>query len=212
MKSFLGLNRCHLKNRFWRSPNFRFLGKFGIGLIGALTLGGLVSGCGYRFGQGELASKYETISVPYVKEDLDGTLTAQIVKALSVRGGLRYERVAGDLILYAEIIDVADENIGFRYYRNKANKITKETIPVETRLSITAEISIVDASTGEVLRGPVRLSAETDFDHDYYSTKNNINESSLGQLTDFDEAYDAAKRPLHQELAKKIVDYIYDSW
>lgn len=172
----------------------------------------MVSSCGYRFSQGELASKYDTISVPYVEGDLDGRLTAQIVKQLSVTGALKYTRVAGDLILSAKILDLGDENIGFRYYRDKDGKLTRETIPVETRLSITVEIAIIDAATGQAIRGPVILSAQTDFDHAYYSTRNAVNVFSLGQLTDFDEAYDAAKRPLNQELAKKIVDYVCDSW
>jgi len=172
----------------------------------------MLSSCGYRFSHGELASKYDTISVPYVQGDLDGTLTAQIVKQLSVTGALKYTRVAGDLILAAKILDVRDENIGFRYYRDKDGELTRETIPVETRLSITLEVAVIDAATGQAIRGPVILSAQTDFDHAYYSTRNAVNVFSLGQLTDFDEAYDAAKRPLNQELAKKIVDYVCDSW
>lgn len=181
-------------------------------LLAGTTLCLIVSSCGYRFSQGELSAKYDTISVPYVQGDLDGTLTAQIVKQLSVTGAMRYTRTGGDLTLSAKILDLRDENIGFRYYRDKDGDRTKETIPVETRLFIDVEVAVIDASTGEVLRGPVVLSAQTDFDHNYYTIRNRINVFSLGQLTDFDEAYTAAKRPLNQELAKKIVDYVCDSW
>ena len=36
--------------------------------------------------------------------------------------------------------------------------------------------------------------------------------SSLGQLTDYDQAYDAALKPLYEQLAIKIADYIKLAW
>ncbi len=171
-----------------------------------------LTGCGYQFGNGTLASRYESITVPYAEDDFDGSFTTELIKQISTSGVYRYQRCSADLVLKVRLMDFDDDNIGFRYYRNKKNRLTRETIPTETRLFLTAEISLIDRSSGLIIQGPVRLMATTDFDHDYYSTKEAINVFSLGQLTDYDEALDAAMKPLYINLSKKIVDYLADSW
>lgn len=172
----------------------------------------LCTGCGYQFGGGSMIPSGSTISVPYAEGDLDGNFTTELIKRISTVTKFRYQRTAASLILKVRLLDFYDENIGFRYYRNKKNHLTKETIPVETRLYVTAEVSLIDATNGTLLLSPVLISASTDFDHDYYSTKDAINVFSLGQLTDYDEALDAAHKPLYHKLSKKIVDYLSDSW
>ncbi len=172
----------------------------------------MFSGCGYHFGLGELPDQYSTISIPYAKGDFDGAFTTEVIRQFATTGSFKYVRTGGDLILKITLIDFDDDNIGFRYYKDKEGKRTRETIPVETRLFATAQVSVIDACTGVVVLGPAAIEASTDFDHNYYSTRNSINVFSLGQLTDFDEAYDAAIRPLNQCLAKKVVDYVIDSW
>lgn len=174
----------------------------------------LLTGCGYRSGPGGLLEQYQTISVPYVEEDRDGLLTAAIVKQIAASGSFEYCRDGGDLILQVMIIDFNEENIGFRYDRNKKGQISKyrDIIPTETRLSALAEVSVIEGCSGRVLLGPARLSADVDFDHDYYSTRNGVNIFSLGQLNDVEDALDAAHKPLNEVLAKKIVDFVVDSW
>jgi hypothetical protein len=127
-------------------------------------------------------------------------------------GTFEYRREGGALLLQVDVIDTSDENIGFRYDRNKKGKIKKRLIPDETRTSILVEVSVVEVGTGTILLGPARLSANVEFDHDYYSSRNGVNIFSLGQLTDYDEAHSAARRPLNYALARKIVDYLNNNW
>lgn len=172
-----------------------------------------LTGCrGYQFGSGVLSSKYRTISVPYAENDFDGSFTTELIKQISVSGVFQYKHQCADLILKVRLLDFDDYNIGFQYLIDKDGHLTRETIPVETRLMVLAEISVIDRSSGEIVIPPIRISASTVFDHDYYSTRDNINSISLGQLTDYDEALDAAEKPLYYNLSKKIVDYLSDSW
>lgn len=172
-----------------------------------------LTGCGgYQFGSGALTSKYRTISVPYAENDFDGSFTTELIKQISVSGVFQYNHQCADLILKVRLLEFDDYNIGFEYLIGKDCKLTRETIPIETRLTVIAEVSVLDRSSGEIVLAPIRIAASTVFDHDYYSTRDNINSVSLGQLTDYDEALDAAEKPLYYNLSKKIVDYLSDSW
>jgi hypothetical protein len=172
----------------------------------------LLSSCGYRFGQGELAERYPTISVPYVVGDLEGEITGEIIKQLIATHAFEYRNCDGALTLYVVIQEYHDDNIGFRYDQNKKGELRDYIIPVETRTSVVAEIQLVDSATGCVILGPVLIKAIVDFDHDYYSSKKGINVFSLGQLTDIDTAEEIVQHPLNRVLAVKIVEYIRNSW
>ena len=188
--------------------------------------------CGYQFGQGSLPTKYQTICIPYVEGDVSGELTAILIKQISRSGGFRYVRDNGDLILYVTLCDCSEENIGFCYdtKKNKDDKHGKKderrdsgdccknrdfnhsVIPIESRATILAEVTVVDSSSGCNVLGPAKLLASVDFDHDYYYSPDKINEFSLGQLTDVDAARDAVQTPLYTVLAEKITEYIIHSW
>lgn len=102
------------------------------------------------------------------------------------------------------------------FQSNKDNKKDKEwshsVIPTETRVEAIAEVTLIESASGRVLLGPVQIRAFMDFDHDYYYSWDNINETSLGQLTDYDAAVDGSFKPLYAILAHKIADYVYDAW
>lgn len=183
----------------------------GAPFFAALFLLALTS-CGYYAGDGSLANQYETITIPYAKNDLDGFLTKEITKVFATDSDLRVENYEADLILNVELLNIDEENIGFRYDRNKRGELIHEVIPVETRLIAKAIVSLVDASNGCLIVQPIVIEATYDFDHDYTSPLNSVNIFSLGQLTDYDEAYDAAVKPLYHNLAKKICDYVSDVW
>jgi hypothetical protein len=168
--------------------------------------------CGYHLGFGGLSSQYPSISVPYVEGDKDGSLTAAIIRKISESGVYEYKNSNGTLSLSARVIEVSDENIGFRYDRNKKGKRTSTVIPTETRIKAVAEVTVFDSCNSCVLLGPVLIEAFVDFDHDYYNSRDGINIFSLGQLSDYDEAHDAVKAPLDEALANKIVDYVNGSW
>jgi DNA-binding cell septation regulator SpoVG len=100
----------------------------------------------------------------------------------------------------------------FRYDRKKTGELRKSIIPTETRVTVVAEVLLVEGGTGQIIRGPTRITASAEFDHTYYATRNEINIFSLGQLNDFDAARDAVMHPLNRNLAEKIVDYVINSW
>lgn len=179
-----------------------------LGLFSALFF---CAGCGYHAGQGGVLTPYRTISVPYVRGDWNGEMTGAIVREVCQISNLKYQQNGGALILQVALEDTVDKNIGFQYYRNKSEDIKKSVVPNETRLIETVEVKVVEAASGVVLLGPVYITADVDFDHDYYTTRDRVNVFSLGQVTDIDEAQDAAQRPLNTRLARKIVDFI-NNW
>lgn len=183
-----------------------------LGLFAACTAV-LASGCGYRVGVGEgLPAYYSSISVPYVDGDQEGYLTAAIVKEIVRSGAFQYRYCGGSLILNVREISIDEDNIGFRYDRRKRGTLTSDIIPTETRMTILVEVSVTDAASCCTVLGPAQLSASVDYDHDYYSSRDGVNIFSLGQLSDLNEAYDAAQTPLNRAIARKIVDYITQSW
>lgn len=181
--------------------------------IGLSFLIAVFTSCGYRMDNCESPlSTYSTISVPYVEGDVYGSFTPILIQEIARTSTLTYRSTGGALQLNVAIVDVRQENIGFNYDRKKKGKRTDDTIPTEERIFATAEISVTEAGSCRTLLGPVRITASVDYDHDYYFSRNGVNIFSLGQLIDIDSAYDAVQTPLHNLLAKKIVDYLNQSW
>ncbi len=178
------------------------------------------SGCGYHFGQGSLPSQYHTMTVPYVCGDHTGILTSSLIKELSRSGAFLYHQDCADLILKVSIVDYSEDNIGYRYdvkdddnNHDEHIKINKRSIiPVETRLTVFAEVTVVEACSGCIKLGPAQIRASVDYDHDYYYSPLEINQYSLGQLTDAEEARCSVMSPLSKVLAEKIVDLVVHSW
>ena len=165
-------------------------------------------GCHYQFGHGDLSRRYATISVPYAEGDLKGDLTAEVIKKLSTSGAFRTVNASGDLILNMKVVELSEENIGFRYDRKKSGRLKRNIVPTETRMNVLAEVTLVEGATGNVVKGPARITADAEFDHTYYTTRDKINVFSLGQLSDIDAARDAAMIPLNRALAERIVDFV----
>lgn len=172
----------------------------------------LLMGCGYHVGQDGVSASYPTITVPSIKGDSNGDLTSSVVKEISSSGCFEYRQAGAAAILQIALVDLDEDNIGFRYDRHKHGNIRRTIIPTETRLTGTVEVTLIEACSGTPILGPAKLTASVDFDHDYYTSRNGVNIFSLGQLNDYDEAYDAAMSPLNAVLAQKIVDYICNSW
>ena len=172
----------------------------------------LLSSCGYQWGEGDLMREYATISVPFVKGDLQGALTRSVINEIATQTSLAYVNSGADLELIMTLKQIDEQNIGFRYDQNKHRERVDYIIPDETRLLAFVEVTLIDRSQGTPIIGPVLLADTYDFDHDYYSSQGRINERSLGQLTNYDEAYDAALIPLYQNLARKVVDYLKNAW
>ena len=177
-----------------------------------LFLGLMLVGCGYHYGATGIAAQYKTIKVPYIEGDWDGGLTAAVIKEISTQGVFHYRRDEAALNLKIKILKHHDHDIGFRYEQKKDGELKHTIVPVETRLSMNVEILILETHTEKAILGPVVLSGYVDFDHDFYSSRNGVNVFSLGQLSDYDDAYDAALRPLNELMAQKIVTYIHDAF
>jgi len=172
----------------------------------------LISSCGYHYGEGSLSSNYSTISVPYIKGDTYGELTAALIKEITRSGSLRYKRSGGDLVFEIAILDFKEEDIGFRYDRQKDGRREKNTIPTETRITAITEVSLFECCSGERVFGPRKIQASVDFDHNYYFGSDHLSRVSLGQVTDIDAARDSVRTPLFNHLAEKIVDTVINSW
>jgi len=179
--------------------------------LGLWLILAVLSGCGYRFANYD-QSFARTISVPYVEGDRDGAITAALIRELCNSNAYQYVPSGGEFTLHVKIVDLRDENIGFRYYRKQSGKLTNSVIPTETRLWVKTEVSVINNCNGEYALGPVLIETNADFDHDYYLNLHGINIFSLGQLSDVDSAREAVWEPLNKLLSQKIVDYVSNSW
>lgn len=171
-----------------------------------------LTSCQYHLGYGELTSRVQTFSIPYVQGDQTGELTAEIIKKMTNSNGLTYQREEGDLLLEIKLLDLHDENIGFGYQSKNKKRFKKSIVPLETRLHATAEVKFIENCSKAVIKGPARLTVYVDFDHASYRDCCFLNVFSLGQLGDYEAAKEAVKTPLYRQLAEKIVDFLNNSW
>lgn len=172
----------------------------------------MLAGCGYTLNTVPGFSDAPSISIPYVEGDVDGQLTAALIRSVALSGEYVYRSAGGEYILEARIIDDLYENIGFRYDRTKKNCLKEYIIPVEMREGLLIEIQLVSACNGQIVLGPNRLYADIEYDHDYYSIRGGVNTFSLGQLTDIDSAEDAAKTPLYRVMGEKVASWLIYSF
>jgi len=75
-----------------------------------------------------------------------------------------------------------------------------------------AEVSVIESRSGCCLHGPCPLQVYVDYNFDPLSTGDQLATTSLGQFTMIDEAEDTAQRPLNEEMARKIVDFLLSAW
>lgn len=163
-------------------------------------------------GYNDISSRYHTLSVPFAQGDATGAFTTELIHELSSSGSFIYQPCNPDGILYVNLVEYYDVNIGFRYDRNKQGNITDTLVPSETRRFVVAEVQIIDARRGCVVLGPSFIKAHVDFDHEFNSSRDAVNVFSLGQVTEIDGAIDSVAKPLNQTLARMIVDYIANAW
>jgi hypothetical protein len=171
-----------------------------------------LAACGYQFSCEDCEGSRRTLSIATIDGDWDGNLTTNLAEYISRSGCYAFQSCGGDLSLEVNLIDFRDENIGFRYDRKRNGELRNSVIPTETRVSVDAEVILREACSGNIVLGPVRLTANFDYDHEFYSGLKATNIFSLGQLTPYDAADDIVYRPLNKVLAQKIIDFITDSW
>lgn len=179
-----------------------------------------LSSCGYHVVEDESPDFVSTITVPYVVGDSAGQLTAELVGQLSSEG-FRCLPNDGNLVLKVVIIQNENERIGYRYEReHPSGKLTKHLLPVESRKNVTAEVTLINAATDEVLIGPSIVKADADFDYVLFDSIRDLSfispgghrektiRFSLGQLDTVEGAQDDATLVVYRHLAAKIVDGI----
>lgn len=179
----------------------------------------LLSACGYHVENANAEAGPITISVPYIKGDPDGMLGSELVHVLSSSGQFDCIQTGGMLILEAAIIAEGDDRIGFRFDRDPTSGALRDNIVgTENRLTISAEVKLIDAYTNEVVIGPQIVKAYADYDYVdsnsirdlTFFTPNGTSEKvldfSLGQLDSFEGAHDDSLAVIYRHLAQKIVD------
>ncbi len=171
-----------------------------------------LSSCGYHAGYGGIVSSYHTITVPYAKGDTYGELTAALIQEIGACGLLNYQNEEAELILRVELDNPENRNIGFRFDRRKNKQLSERLIQSEGRLSLRSYVQVIDASNGELLLEPLWIEESLDFDHDFYSSRDEINVLSLGQVNEIEESKQVAIHALYGRLAKKIVSYLNNIW
>jgi len=179
----------------------------------------LASGCGYHFDGGEIEGKTVSISVPYIKGDLEGHLTTELVRALSNSGHFDCVQNGGELLLEASIIGDGDDRIGYRFDRNpESGELRDNIVGTENRRTIIALVTLIETSTHATLLGPQTVKAYADYD---YVDSNSIRDLtfvtkatgpekvldfSLGQLDSVDGAHDDSSTRIYRRLAQNIVE------
>jgi hypothetical protein len=185
-----------------------------------------LGGCGYRW-QPEFPCNEgrPTISVPYVAGDADGSLTAEMIRALAISGLCEVRQWGAKYRLQVSIVGAEGQTIGYRRDRQEiSGESQKNLIASERRKTIAVQAALYDCESNKVALGPFRIEAYADFDYVdgdsiqdlVFIGPNGIRQVvlpfSLGQLESSEAAEEAAMRPLYVQIAKKIVDSIFAAW
>jgi hypothetical protein len=185
----------------------------------------LLSGCGYRWHPDFPTVSKPTITIPYVAGDGDGTLTSEIIRAVTSSGMAEVRHGQGDYRMQIAIVDSQSQTVGYRRDRQKVTgEIKKNIVSSEGRNTLTIEAALYEGSSDRIAYGPYRITAEADYDYidgDSLQDLTFVTASgvpttvlafSLGQLESVEAAREAANHPLNEKLSQKIVDVIFSEW
>ncbi len=178
----------------------------------------ILCGCGYSFEGSHPSGGVLSISIPYIKGDVEGQLNNELAKALSTSGVFDYVQNGGELILEAGIIADGDDRIGYRYDRNPTTGVLRDNIVgTENRRSMSATFKLIDSYTQEIVLGPQVIRATADYDYvdsnsirdlvflNTDGTPEKVLDFSLGQLDSVEGAHDDTTLVVYKTLAQKIV-------
>lgn len=168
----------------------------------------LCTSCGWHVANHYSQNSATTINIPYAYGDSDGLLTAELISQLQKETALAYVRDGGEYTLRVTLLDSKSDNIGFRYDPHKLKSGKKKLIPEEVRRRLLAKVVLVHTLTNKEVLGPAFIMGSCEFDHEYYNLSHDVNNFSLGQLTDIDTTYDVVDIPLYRDLARQIALYL----
>jgi hypothetical protein len=174
------------------------------------------SSCGYRFSDHSTQS-ISSVSIPYIKGDVDGRLTSKVIQVLSTSSKWRYTQGNADLILEAEILKNQNDYIGYQYDHLESGALIDRLVPNEGRRKVLVRLQIVNSQTHQVLYGPYEIEGNADYDFvnsdtytdlafvDSVGKTYSVLPFSLGQLDAQQGATNAALHGAYQEIAEKIL-------
>ncbi len=180
----------------------------------------VLAGCGgYHFDGAESEAGTVTISVPYIKGDLEGHLNTELIRALSITGVFDCVQDGGELRLDAQITSDGDDRIGYRFDRDpQSGELRDNIVGTENRRTLIATVTLIDNATQAAVLGPQQVKAHSDYDYVdsnsirdlTFVTKEGVPEKvldfSLGQLDSVEGAHDDASTLIYRRLAEKIVN------
>ncbi len=183
-------------------------------ILKSLLLAISLTSCGYHTAASDDKT---TISVPYVEGDNQGQFTAEIIRQLTYSDVYDFVKQDGDLVLKVVLVGDQNDVIGFQYDRTiKKGKIETNLMPTENRRMLTAQVTLTDTGTNEIVLGPLNVSATGDFDYidvnslkalsfiNPHGKRKKVINFSLGQLDSIEGAQDAVVTPVYRQLAQKI--------
>lgn len=184
-----------------------------------------LAGCGYRWQSEGFLDLPPTISVPYVLGDADGSLTAEIIRAITISGVGEVRQWKSQYRLEVAIAAAEGQTVGYRRDRQQiSGESQKNLVASERRKAMTVQASLYESESGKLAYGPFRIESYVDFDYVdgdsiqdlVFIGPNGMRQVvlpfSLGQLESSEAAEEAAMRPLNAQIAKKIVDAIFSAW
>ncbi len=170
----------------------------------AVLLGGCISACSSWHIADSMSSDHRmSVYVPYVQGDATGEITSSLMETLNSQPGFRIDE-SGQYLLRVTVLDAQEEKIGFRYDPKKLRHGQKDLILNETRAQTLVEVALIDRHTNTTICGPAHILGSIDYDHQENTINSNINDLSLGQLSDIDTAQDVTYIPQNRDLARKI--------
>ena len=167
-----------------------------------------LTGCaGWHTATSVSADKQMTVCIPYAQGDDSGELTSRVIEAVTNQPGFLVDE-SGQYLLKIRLLDDREEKIGFRYSPRELKKGNHKLILEESRAKALAEVSLIDRFTKKIVAGPGYILGNIDYDHQENTIDNDINDLSLGQLSDIDTAQDVTYIPLYRDLSSKIAMWL----
>lgn len=173
----------------------------------------LSSSCGYHFSHTSMHTTKcpKRVMVPYVKGDLEGRLTSDLIYALSSAGLYKYAYQDAPYVLEVSVEGTRNEEIG--YNRSITNgQVNKWIVPNENRLSMVVSVQLIEKHSGKVVLGPKYVSASVDYDYDPDFNTQNLVRFSLSQYNFQQVSARMAQTALNKRLSKSIVEYLNYAW
>ena len=164
-------------------------------------------GCGWKLAQSVSASQPMRICIPYAAGDSTGEFTTQLISAVSRQPGFIIDENS-QYQLSVKFLDSKEQRIGYRYDPRELHRGRQKIVPNENRDKQLVELSIVDSVTQKIVCGPAYILGSAEYDHQENSINNDINDLSLGQLSDINAEKDVTYIPLYRDLVLKIGSWL----